>query len=158
MCLDWVSTELNLGLKLEDLWEAEINSSNIIIFFIDCFAVDDAFVNLTVDIAEVEGLVIPAIRYVDSHKGDQALGKPKLHKIVERVLESGRSLYWVSAFGEGILRVFTSGFSEKLLEHCQRKNGHLQQDRKNRNTEEICEDNLEKKVRTARILSEPITD
>jgi hypothetical protein len=114
--------------------------------------VDDAFGNLIVDLAEVEGLVIPAIRYVDSHKGEQVAGKLRLHKIVKRVLESGRSLCWVSACGEGILRVFTSGPSEKLLDHCQSKNGRLQQDRNNRNTEGICENSLEKKVWTARNL------
>lgn len=145
LCLDWVSTELNLGLKFEDLWEAEINSSKIILFFVDCFAVDDAFVNLGVDLAEVEDLVIPAIRYVDSQKGEQAVGKLRLHKIVKRVLESGRNLDWVSAYGGSILRVFTSGPSEKLLDHCRRKN------------EEICEHNLEK-VWTARIYAQPMTD
>ncbi len=48
--------------------------------------------NLSVDLANVEDLVIPAIRYVDSRNRKQEAGKVRLQKIIERVLESGRDL------------------------------------------------------------------
>lgn len=137
LCLDWASTELDLGLEFESLWEAEFTSSNIILFLVECFVTDDAFGDLVFDLAEVEDLVIPAMRYVDSRKGQQLAGRVRLHEIVKRVLESGRTLKWVSACGEAILRVFTSGINEKLLEHCRCKNDRLQQDRSNRNTEQV---------------------
>jgi len=137
LCLDWASTELDLGLEFESLWEAELTSSNIILFLVDCFAADDAFGDFTVDLAEVEDLVIPAMRYVDSRKCQQLAGRVRLHEIVKRVLESGRTLNWVSAYGGAILRVFTSGINEKLLKHCRCKNDSLQQDRSNRNAEQV---------------------
>ncbi|KAI9883329.1 MAG: hypothetical protein M1823_004900 [Watsoniomyces obsoletus] len=145
LCLDWVNTELDLGLDFKDIWQVKTNSSNIIVFFLDCFAVDEAFGNLKVDLAEVEALIISAIRYVDdSHNEEKAGGKQRLHEIVKRLFESSNnSLDWVSACKESILRMFIYGPSEKLLEHCQRKNDRLQQDRNNRNTEE--EDNRKQK-------------
>jgi len=135
LCLDWVSRALDLGLEFEDMWTAEIDSSNIIIFIVDCFAADDAFENLSVDLANVEDLVVPAIRYVDSRNGKQEAGKVRLQKIIERVLESGRDLDWVSACGDSISRVFTSGPSQKLLEHCQHKHKRLEEGRRPRNSE-----------------------
>jgi hypothetical protein len=47
LCLDWASTELGLGLEFESLWEAELTSSNIILFLVDCFATDNVFGDLT---------------------------------------------------------------------------------------------------------------
>ena len=154
LCLDWVSRALDLGLEFEDMWTAETDSSNIIIFIVDCSAADDAFENLTVDLANVEDLVVPAIRYVDSRNGKQEAGKVRLQKIIERVLESGRDLDWVSACGDSISRVFTSGPSQKLLEHCQRKHKRLEDGRRPRNSEEICEKTVEKKVRKAGFVAE----
>lgn len=92
LCLDWVSRALDLGLEFEDMWTAEVESSNIIIFIVACFAADDTFKNLSVDLANVEDLVATAIRYVDSRNGKQEAGKIRHQKIIERALESGRDL------------------------------------------------------------------
>jgi hypothetical protein len=146
LCLDWISRALGLGLQIEDMWTAEIDSSNIIIFITDCFAADDAFEALTVEVADIEHLVVPAICYVDSRNGKQVAGKLRLQKIIERVLESGRGLDWVTACGESISRVFTSGPSQKLLQHCQHKHAHLGEDRRLHINEEVSETNLEDKV------------
>lgn len=59
----------SLGLEFEDMWTAEIDSSNIIIFIVDCIIVDGAFENVSVDLANVEDLVAPAICYVNSRNG-----------------------------------------------------------------------------------------
>jgi hypothetical protein len=128
------------------MWTAEIDSSNIIIFISDCFAADDAFETLTVEVADIEHLVVPAICYVDSRNGKQVAGKLRLQKIIERVLESGRGLDWVTAYGESISRVFTSGPSQKLLQHCQHKHAHLGEDRRLHINEEVSKTNLEDKV------------
>jgi hypothetical protein len=136
LSLDWANAELDLGLEFESLWEAELTSSNIIIFFCDCFSSSDASANVQVDLAGVEDLVVPAVRHVESRKGQQLAGRVKLHEIVNRVLESGRTLDWVSVYGSNIADVFTSGPGEELLERC-RRNDRLQQDQSNRNTEEV---------------------
>ena len=104
---------------------------------VECVMSDDASGDRTVNLNEVKGLVIPAMRYVDSCTGQQLAGRVRLHEIVKRVVESGRAFTWVSACGEGILRVFTSGINEKLLEHCRRKNDGLQQDRSNRKAGQV---------------------
>jgi hypothetical protein len=130
------NAELDLGLEFENLWKAELTSSNIIIFLCDCL-VGDLPPHVAIDLAEVEDLVIPAMRYVESRNRQQVPGKVRLHEIINRVLESGRTLYWVTMYGGSIARVFTSGPGDELLERCQRKNDHLQQDRSNRNTEEV---------------------
>jgi predicted ATP-grasp superfamily ATP-dependent carboligase len=138
------------------MWTAEMDSSNIIIFITDCFAANDAFENLSVEICDIEDLVVPAILYVDCRNGKQSGGKFRLQKIIEKVLESGHDLDWVSAGGESISRVFTSGPSQKLLEHCQRKHESLRQDQPLRNGEEVCENTLEKKVRKAGFVAESL--
>jgi hypothetical protein len=148
LCLDWVSKALDLGLEFEDMWTAEIDSSNILTLIIDCTAADDVFENLSFDIAnDVEDLVVAAIRYVDCRNGKQEAGKVRLQKIIERVLESGRDLDWVSAYRDSISRVFTSGPSQKLLEHCQRKHKRLEEDQRPRYSEEIWDQTIENKVR-----------
>lgn len=147
MCLDWANRALDLGLDFEDMWKAEIDSSNIIIFITECFAADDAFGHLTMDLASVEDLVVPAIHYIDSCDGKQATGKMRLQKIIERVLESGRGLDWVFTCGESISRILASGPSEKLLEHCQRKNKRLREDQKLRSSEGVCDETPENKAR-----------
>ena len=148
LCLDWISTALGLGLQIEDMWTSEIDSSNIIIFITDCLAADDAFETLTVELADIEHLVVPAICYVDSCNGNQVAGKLRLQKIIERVLESGSGLDWVTACEGGISRVFTSGPSQKLLQHCQQHCQHknLGEDRRLDINEEVRERNLEDKV------------
>jgi radical SAM superfamily enzyme YgiQ (UPF0313 family) len=67
-------------------------------------------------------------------------GRVRLYEIVNRVLESGRALDWVSVYGGIIADVFASGPAEELLELC-RRNNHLQQDR---NTEEVHRTQIEK--------------
>ncbi|KAH8746886.1 hypothetical protein BGZ57DRAFT_1011139 [Hyaloscypha finlandica] len=120
LSLDWANAELGLGLEFEDIWKAELTSSNIIIFVCDC-VIGDLPPHVTIDLAEVEDLP----------------GKVRFHEIVYRVLESGRMLlYWVATYGDSITRVFTSGPSYELLERCQHGYDHLEQDRSNRNAEE----------------------
>ncbi|KAI9801895.1 MAG: hypothetical protein M1833_002209 [Piccolia ochrophora] len=139
LCLDAVSAELDLGLEFESLWEAELTSSNIIMFLVHCFAANEALGDLTVDIAEVEALVIPAMRYVDSHVGQQTAGRVRLREIATKVLEYGRTLDWVSVLGEHILRVIMSGPTEELLKNCRRQDDRHKLDRSNRIAEEIYE-------------------
>lgn len=136
LSLDWVNAELDLGLEFESLWKAELTSSNIIIFLCDCFALS----GVTVDLAEVEGLVILAMRYVESHNGQQLAGKVRLHKIVNRVLEYGRTLDWVSVSGDSIAGVFASGPGELL--------DRIQQDRRNQPAEEVHDTQSEKVLTT----------
>ena len=61
LSLDWANAELGLGLEFEDIWKAELTSSNIIIFVCDC-VIGDLPPHVTIDLAEVEDLVIPAMR------------------------------------------------------------------------------------------------
>ncbi|KAK4148401.1 hypothetical protein C8A00DRAFT_19760 [Chaetomidium leptoderma] len=125
LCLDWVSAELDLDLEFESLWETELTSINILVFLVDCFAAsgDAHHKDLTVDHSEVGDLVIRAMDQIGSRKAPMlpTTGRDKLRDIVKTALESGRALDWVSVYGEGILRVITSGPSEALLEHCQGK-------------------------------------
>lgn len=137
LSLDWANAELALGLEFETLWKAELTSSNIIILFCDCFASYDAPPSVEVDLAEVEDLVILAMQHVESRNEQQLAGRVRLHEIVNRVLKSGHTLDWVSVYEGNIVRLFTSGPDEKLLERCQRINDRLQQDRSNRNAEEV---------------------
>jgi hypothetical protein len=127
LCLDSASREFDLGLEFESLWEAELTSSNVIEFLIACLQADDALRDLTLELAEVENLVIPAMRYIESRTGQQLPGRFRLHEIVKRLFESGRDLKWVSACGGVVLQNFTSGINEKLL----------QRNRSKRNTEQV---------------------
>ena len=129
LSLDWANRELDLGLEFESLWEAELNSSNIILFLGECL--DNICPGVQVDPGEVEDLVIAAIRHVESRSGPQLAGQVRLYEIVKKVLDSGCTLDWVSAYGGSIARVFASDPGD-LLDRCQRKNDHLQQDGSNR--------------------------
>ncbi|KAL9130055.1 MAG: hypothetical protein Q9217_001659 [Psora testacea] len=128
LSLDWANAELDLGLEFESLWNAELTSSNIVKFFCECLITTSPGVQ--VDLGEVEGLVIPAMRHVESRDEQQLAGQVRLHEIVNRVLESGCTLDWVSVHRGSIVRVFASGPGE-LLDRCQRRNERLQQDRSN---------------------------
>ena len=144
LSLDWANAELDLGLEFESLWKAELTSSNIILFFCECVtSYDNTSPGVQVDLGEVEGLVIPAMRHVESRNEQQLAGQVRLHEIVNRVLESAYTLDWVSLYGGRITRVFTSGPGE-LLDRCQRRNDHLQQDRSNRHAEEAHNTQSEK--------------
>jgi hypothetical protein len=92
---------------------------------------------LGTDRAEVEALVVPALLYVESHQGQKLAGSVRLYEIVKRALESGRTLEWVSAYGEAILRMLKLGPSEELLTYHEQ----LQDDR---NAEETHEHESEK--------------
>ena len=151
LCLDRVSTELGLDLEFESLWETELTSSNIILFFVDCFTAGDAHKDLPVNLAEVEELVIPAMHHVRSRKALPPTERDRLCEIVKTALEAGHALDWVSVYGEGILRVFTSGPNETILEHCRRKNEALQQVQTSVDGEGLNEAESEK-VWTPRLL------
>jgi hypothetical protein len=105
LSLDWADAELHLGLQFENLWEAELTCPNIVMFFFDCLELYDA----APDVAVVEELVISAMHHVEPHKGQQWEGRFRLYEIVNRVLDFGRALDWVSVHGGSIARVFTSG-------------------------------------------------
>jgi hypothetical protein len=89
-----------------DNWNRQLEYHHL---YIDCFAADDVFENLSLDLANVENLAIPAILYVDSRNRKQEAGSVRLQKKIERVLESGHALDWVPACGDSISRVYTSG-------------------------------------------------
>ncbi|KAL9120833.1 MAG: hypothetical protein Q9187_002612 [Circinaria calcarea] len=141
LSLDWANAELDLGLEFESLWKAELTSSNIILFFCECLINTSPAVQ--VDLAEVESLVIPAMRQVESRNKQQLAGQVRLHEIINRVLESGCTLDWMSAHRGSIARVFASGPGE-LLDRCQRRNDCLQQDQSNRHAEEAHDTQSEK--------------
>ena len=65
LSLDWASAELDLGLELENVWRTNLTSSNIIIFLCECIVSFDTSHSVEVDLAELEGLVIPAMRHVE---------------------------------------------------------------------------------------------
>lgn len=88
------------------------------------------------------------MRYVESLNRQQQPGKVRFNEIVNRALESGRTLYWVATYGDSIIRVFTSSPSDDLLERCQHRNDHLEQDRSNRSAEEGHEAQSEKVFNT----------
>jgi hypothetical protein len=128
-----------LRLQFETLWKAKLTSSNIMSLFCNCFASYDAPPSVDVDLLGLEDLVILAMQHVESCDGRQLAGRVKLHEIVNNVLKSGHTLDRVSVYRANIARLFTSGPDEKLLERCQRTNYWLQQDRSNRNAEEVHE-------------------
>ncbi|KAL8706817.1 MAG: hypothetical protein Q9201_000188 [Fulgogasparrea decipioides] len=143
LSLDWANAELKLGLDFESLWKAKLTSSNIIIFFTECLISHAASPDFEIDLAEVEDLVIPAMRHVESRNRQHLAGQVRLHEIVNRVLESGCTLDWVSVYGGSIARVFASGPGE-LLDRCQRTNDRFQQDRSNRHADEVHDAQSEK--------------
>lgn len=135
LSLERTNAELDLGLEFESLWKAELNSSNIIMFLCDCFVGNMQPEDTPIDLAEVEALVIPAMRYVESHEKQQMPGQARLCEIVNRVLEAGSMINWVAAYGDYIRHVFKSGLGQELLELCQRKND--QQGQSHQDIEEV---------------------
>ncbi|KAI1102067.1 hypothetical protein F4804DRAFT_314189 [Jackrogersella minutella] len=119
LCLDQISTELNLGLDFESLWEREFTRSNIL-SFINCIAACNAD-KLSVDQAKADELVMLAIFHSEPDEGDMLTGRDKLYEIIKLVVGSGVILNGEPEDVEDILRVFTSSPSEALLEHCRRK-------------------------------------
>ena len=142
LSLNWANAELKLGLDFESLWKAELTSTNIMVFIeylISCATSPD----FEIDLAEVEGLVVPAMRHVESCNGQNLAGQVRFHEIINRVLESGSTLDWISMYGSSITRLFVSGPSE-LLDHYQRRNDRFQHDPSNRQAEEAHDTQSEK--------------
>ncbi|KAI0098719.1 hypothetical protein GGR51DRAFT_552449 [Nemania sp. FL0031] len=112
LCLDWVNKELDLGLDHDDLWEAELSSSNISIFLKSCISPSSP--NL-VSLKEIENLVVHAMDHMNSTESNQRPSRVKLENIVNQVLESNTSASWVSQ-NEGTIRnVLASGPSAEFL-------------------------------------------
>lgn len=129
LSLDWVNTELDLGLKFESVWEVELTSANITEFLDECIASFNP--SPGAESGAVEDLVIPAMRHVELRLNKQRLsGKTRLHEVVNRVLASGCQLAWVSQCEASIVRMFVSGPGE-LLDLQQ--NSHIPQGQKNEN-------------------------
>ena len=138
LCLDWANTEMTLGLEFENLWKAELTSSNIIMLFCDCFASCDVPHSIEVDLAVVEDLIIPAMQQAGPRNEQQLVGRARLHKIVNMVLESGHTLDWVTVYGGSIARLLTSSPDEELLERC------LARDQSTQTIDEVYETQSEK--------------
>merc|ERR1739848_234868 len=149
LALDWINKELALGLDFETRWDAELDGSNIIIFFCDCFemSVDDA----SVDLSEVEDLVIPAIRHVELLGGRRIPGRERLQRIVDNILNRNPTVDWVSKYGANVARVLASAPNEELLDRCRLRNSELQQN-ENSNRVEASHDKYIQMVLTPGIL------
>ncbi|KAM5527050.1 MFS multidrug transporter [Fusarium oxysporum f. sp. phaseoli] len=91
LCLDWINQELGLGISLEALWEAQLTSPNIIMFLCRCFNMSDSD---SVNLEEIEGLVLPAMRNIQSLRNRKNAGRARLQDIVYQALEDGRSVPW----------------------------------------------------------------
>ncbi|ORY58765.1 uncharacterized protein BCR38DRAFT_460639 [Pseudomassariella vexata] len=133
LSLDWANEELDLDLDFEDHWEVEMTSSNVATFFSDCFDLSDGD---SVDHAEIENLVILAMRHIEPLEKQKVRGRVRLQNIANRVLESDGAVNWASKYGADIRGVFASGPNEQLLDRCRRRTDKLQQDCISRNTKE----------------------
>lgn len=143
--LHWVNAELELGRDFESLWMAELTSTDIILFISDCVVSCATSTDFKIDLAEVEGVVVPAMRHVESRNGKHLAGQARFQEIVNRALESGSTLDWVSMYGSAIKRLFESDPGE-LLDHYQRSIDRLQSDSIDRQAEE-ADDTESEKVR-----------
>ena len=142
LSLHWVNAELELGHDFESLWKAELTSSNIIIFLTESLKSYATSTEFEIDLAEVEALVVPAMRHVELRFGKHLAGQARFHEIVNVVLESGSTLDWVSMYGSAITRLFASGPGE-LLDHYQRRIDRLGSS-SNRQAEEAHDSESEK--------------
>lgn len=69
LSLDWVNTELSLGLEIEELWISELKGDNIAAFI--CSYVKSSAGNLpTYEVAKIESAVGLAIRSVNFPKDE----------------------------------------------------------------------------------------
>ncbi|KAL5371850.1 hypothetical protein DPSP01_013952, partial [Paraphaeosphaeria sporulosa] len=118
LCLEIISTKLNLNLNFDELWKFEINSSKVIRFLADCIEADSDRKIPKETLTRVEDVIVSAI--CRTGREETANGKIRLQKIVERVLDSGCQLDWAPLHRASILSVFVSGPSEKLLDLCRR--------------------------------------
>ena len=107
-----------------------------------------------VDVVDIEDLVIPAMQRVESSNKAQLSGRARFHEIINTVLETGRTRYWVSVCEGSITRLITSGPDEKLLEHCRLQDVRLQQNRSDRGIEKVPENQIEKVLTSPKCLCE----
>lgn len=119
LCLDWLNQKFDLGLKLEPSWTSGLTSSNMIVFLCGCF---DSSVDDEVDVAEVEALVIPAMKESKLTTRQRVSGRDRLKQIVTRVLDYGIGVDWVSKHGCHVRRVLDSFPSADFLEESLRAN------------------------------------
>ncbi|KAJ4860076.1 hypothetical protein T069G_05064 [Trichoderma breve] len=137
LSLDWVNTELSLGLEIEELWISELKSDNIAAFI--CSYVKSSADSLaTYEVAKIESAVGLAIRRINFPK-DEIQGRNKLQRIVEKVLDLCSASDWVSKCREGILRMFTAAPDERLLELVRRKEDEYEDTCKKMASEADCE-------------------
>lgn len=140
LCLDWINKELNLNLELATLWRTELTTSNIILFFCDCFELSP---DSEVDLGEVEASVVPAMREFKPSLWEQVQGPVRLQAFVTRVLDSGRAVDWVSKYGCNIAHVLTTIPNAQVLERCLRRNKEFQDMWRDRDVEVNHERQLE---------------
>ncbi|RKK64984.1 hypothetical protein BFJ69_g16531 [Fusarium oxysporum] len=98
----------------------------------------------SVNLEEIEGLVLPAMRNIQSLRNRKNAGRARLQDIVYQALEDGRSVPWVCKFRDDITRVFECGPGEDLLQQCWDKDDELRQDPSNQNNDLVHEASVEK--------------
>ncbi|KAL7918536.1 hypothetical protein ACQKWADRAFT_330568 [Trichoderma austrokoningii] len=114
LCLDWVNEEPDLGLEIENDWAAQLTSRNIAAFIFDYARLSAAGL---VTLAEIGSSVDLAIhRKSFFNKLQLPPGRKHLQEIVNQVLEDEATSRWVSKSREDMMRVFTTGPNEQLLE------------------------------------------
>ncbi|KAI0437931.1 hypothetical protein F4803DRAFT_536861 [Xylaria telfairii] len=129
LSLDWVNTELDLGLDYEDLWESELTSENIGIFLNACI---EHFGEDSVTLTEIEDIVDTEMFRTGSLNEEQVLGRVRFEHLVNRVLDSDASKGWMSQNGSNIKHILAFGPSEELLKSCRRRDEEMRQHRPQR--------------------------
>lgn len=118
LCLDWVNEELGLGLDIERDWETQLTSRNIATFIFD-YAHLSATVLVTLE--AIERLVDQEMHRNSFKNRQLPPGRKRFQEIVNQVLESKATASWVSKSREDMMRTFTAGPNEQLLELFQHK-------------------------------------
>ncbi|KAL6786475.1 hypothetical protein J3E68DRAFT_420604 [Trichoderma sp. SZMC 28012] len=137
LSLDWINTELGLGLVIEDLWISELKGDNIASFI--CSYVKSSAGNLPpYEVTKIGTAVGLATRRVNFPK-DEIQGRNKLQRIIENVLDLCSASDWVSKCREGILRMFTAAPDEHLLELVRRKEDEYEDTCRKMASEADCE-------------------
>lgn len=126
LCLDWLNEKFNLELELEPSWNSRLTSSNIILFLNGCFnsSTDDE-----VDVAEVQGLVVPAMEAAELNGEQKTSGRDRFQDIVTNVLDSDCDVNWVSRYGGDVRSVLDSFPKAEFLEKAMRENEEVGGDR-----------------------------
>lgn len=134
LCLDWLNQKFDLGLELESSWISGLTSSNMIVFLCGCF---DSSVDDEVDIAEVEALVIPAMKESELTTRQKVSGRDRFQRIVTSILDSGSGVDWVSKHGCHVRIVLDSFPSADFLEASVRANEKFESDWSHQDTSVI---------------------